>query len=272
MMMMLLFLISIIMISHLNDAKLTEVIFYQSDPLIYTPEFCKSITNRDFIESIIRSEPKKETETDKPKAFKTLFDSCKDWFLYDAAMAKNIIVPIVDTDNSEYLPILLDRSEKMTENFVKLNNLDMTSEILSIVLHLFTVNISPNLPEYFFQTRHPETALAHLLTYTTVTKAALGDGREALEAFNNHAMPGQYSDSNSVEKAIRIVDEYLAHPETIGNHKPQVFLVEVGNKSKKFTQPKGGHWITTVGIILGMASILAIVLGLLWKSDYKFIN
>ena len=93
--------------SSVHTLRLTEEIFYKADTLLYTPELRSSLQANDFLQSIRPLES--AAESAKSKAFKTLFDACRGQLLYDGRMGKNVIVPMVDTGNTEYLPLLLDR-------------------------------------------------------------------------------------------------------------------------------------------------------------------
>lgn len=233
----------IFLISLVSSEKLTEAVFYKADPLVYTVDFCSQVQVNDFLEAI---KPETSKEANKPKAFKTLFDACKGRFLHDALMAKQIIIPMVDTENTEYLPLLLDQVDL----------LDSNDEIENMVNHFFTLNISPSENEYFFQVRNPDRAMAYLLAYTKVSKENLESLRNTMENLKNHPSPGEYSDAKSVNRSIAVLDKYLKSPETVGNRK---FLLAAKNEVAS-----GSNWMI-LAVVLGIGAILAVVLGVLWK-------
>lgn len=236
-----------------QQQRLTETIFYGADRLIYTPEFCSNIKAKDLLVAI-KPDLTKESKK-KSVAFKVLFDGCRGTFMHDALMAKQIIIPMVDTENTDHLPLLLDQP----------NLLDLNPEIENIVQHLFTLNINPSEQEreFFFQVRSPERALAILLAFTKVSKENLGVIREMLENLRNHPSPSQYSDAKCVDKSIDILDNYLnSKTKETGDRK--LLPKYSPSSSDKSTKGAGSIWMT-LAVIAGIGSILAIVLGLLWK-------
>ena len=258
----------------LTNAELTEEIFYKADANQYTKDFCSKITANDFISTVKTN----HRDAEKPAAFKTLFGSCRDRFLHDSEMAKHIIVLMVYTGNTEYLPDLLDRGVKKdikaaagnTAKEPVYDNINMDKEIVKLVeYYLFVVNAfpAPDTTQYFFLIRHPERALAYILAYTEVSESKkLEELRSVLENFNNHPSKGQYTDAKSIEEAISLVDKYLSKSETVGNHK---FLLPAKIEDDKVESKESGDIVMIFGIILGSASILAVVLGLLRKFNSK---
>lgn len=248
----------------ITSARFTEEVFYKADVTKYTVDFCSKVTSNDFILAI----KSKHENMEKLTAFKAFFDGCRNRFLYDAEMAKHVIVQMIYTGNTEYLPILLDKGQKMTSKPAEpaFDNVDMDKEIVKLVEHyLFMVNAFPTegTTQYFFLLRHPERALAYLLAYTNVSKPQMERVRELLENLSNHPSKSEYVDAKSIDKAIQLVDEYLRKPETVGNHK---FLLpaKVEDAQKKLNHSSGSLYMV-FGVILGVGSILAVVLGLLWK-------
>lgn len=242
------------------NGKLTKSIFYQPNPQIYhQKDFCKSVHYRDFLAVIEPDSQGRKAEEDKIRGFRALFDACRWWFLQDAIIAKSVIIPMIDTENTEHLPLLLQDKESKRQ-------LDLSEEFFVIVEHLYTVNpqSSHKSTDYFFQTRNPEKAVAYLLAHTKISQEALEQVRVFLEAINNHCSGTHYQDSNSVSTSIAIINRYLAHPETVGNGKV-VDLAKIGSSGRE----TGGNWTMVIGIVLGLSAIGAIVLGILWKSKYK---
>lgn len=243
-----LLLISALFSANFAFGKLTETVFYKADPLIYTVDFCAKIEAKDFLEAI---KPDTTKEANKAVAFKALFDGCRGRFLHDAAMAKHIIIPMVDTENTEHLPLLLDQPTLIDSN----------PEIENIVQHLFTINLSQNEKEYFFQVRNPDRALAYLLAYTKVSKDNVGRLRDMMENLKNHVSASQYVDAKSVHRSISVLDKYFqTKSEETGDRK---FLLPVKKETNSETG-SGSVWMA-VSIILGIGSILAVILGFLWK-------
>lgn len=264
-------------LSSVHSVKLNEEIFYKADTLVYTPEFCSNLTAFDFLHSIRPNDSEHATSYDaqKAKAFKTLFDACRDRLLYDATMTKNVIVPMVDTGNTEYLPLLLDRGmikrpkhvhthTKDKKNATQMeevyNNLDLTPEIKSIILHLFGVNISPTPKtiQYFFQVRHPDRALAYLLAYGQLEgKESLEEVRDLLENIKGHVAVGEYTDAKCIERACKLVDGYLKSPKTVGNHKFN--LPVLTKESEDFDETVEASSFSIGFILLALATISGII-------------
>jgi hypothetical protein len=247
-----------------STLKLTEEVFYKADISQYTVDFCSKVTSNDFILSVKSS----NRENEKPAAFKAFFDGCRNRFLYDADMAKHVIVQMVYTGNTEYLPLLLDKGQKLTSTpgAPTYDNIDMDKEIIKLVeYYLFVVNAFPteNTHQYFFLLRHPERSLAYILAYTNVSKSRLEELRDLLENLSNHPSKSEYVDAKSIDKAIILADGYLKKPELVGNHK---FLLSTKViEDEQFNEKDSGDWIMIFGIILSFGAVLAIVLGLLWK-------
>ena len=236
----------------------------------------------DFLHSIRPNELEGSWDSDKAKAFKTLFDACRDRLLYDATMAKNVIVPMVDTGNTEYLPLLLDRgiikrpkhsnTKPTKKNPVEMeevyNNLDLSPEIKSIILHLFGVNITPtpSTNQYFFQVRNPERALAYLLAYGNVDDGELvGEVRDLLENIKGHVAVGEYVDVKCIERACRLVDGYLKTPKSLGNHKVNVSVLKQ-QADDDIDESSSNDFTFSFGfILLALASISAVIF-VLWRN------
>lgn len=246
-----------------STGKLTEEVFYKADVSQYTVDFCSKVTSNDFILAIKAANKEKE----KPAAFKAFFDGCRNRFLYDAEMAKHVIVQMVYTGNTEYLPLLLDKGQKMTSKpgDPVYDNIDMDKEIVKLVeYYLFVVNAFPteNTRQYFFLLRNPERSLSYILAYTNVSKSKLEELRDLLENLSNHPSKSEYADAKSINRAIALVDGYLKKPETVGNHK---FLLPAKVQDQRVNEQESGTWGMIIGVILSVGAILAIVLGLLWK-------
>lgn len=246
------------------STKLTEEVFYKADVSQYTVEFCSKVTSNDFILAI---KSLNNREKDKPAAFKAFFDGCRNRFLYDAEMAKHVVVQMVYTGNTEYLPFLFDKGQKMTSRpgDPSYDNIAMDKEIIKLVeYYLFLVNAFPteDTHQYFFLLRHPERALAYILAYTNVSKSRLEELREFLENLSNHPSKSEYADTKSIHKAIKLVDDYLKNPEKVGNHE---FLLSAKARDDQVKEKETGTWIMIMGVMLSSGAVLAIVLGLLWK-------
>lgn len=246
-----------------TTSKLTEEVFYKADVSQYTVDFCSKVTSNDLILAIKSADKEKE----KPAAFKAFFDGCRNRFLYDAEMAKHVIVQMVYTGNTEYLPLLLDKGQKMTSKpgDPVYDNIDMDKEIIKLVeYYLFVVNAFPteNTRQYFFLLRHPERPLAYILAYTNVSKSKLEELRDLLENLSNHPSKSEYADAKSIDRAIALVDGYLKKPETVGNHK---IVLPAKAQDQRVKEQESGTWGMIIGVILSVGAILAIVLALLWK-------
>ena len=285
--------ITTIISGSIYSLRLTEEIFYKADTLLYTPEFCSSLQATDFLLSIRPTKQSGDYREIKSKAFKTLFDACRGRLLYDATMAKNVIVPMVDTGNTDYLPLLLDQGvikgpktklanhqdskdkHPVEGKELPYNNLDLSPEIKSLTLHLFGVNISPSpsTNQFFFQVRNPDRALAYLFAFAKIDKEAVEEVRDLLENFKEHVQIGEYVDARSIRRAVRIVDEYLRNPSAIGNHKINL------PPSKNTTDDDDDYEdlqissstlasliLKGVGIVLGFGTMAAVVL-VLWKNQ-----
>lgn len=275
----------ILSLSLVHSLRLTEEVFYKADTLLYTPEFCSSLQATDFLHSI---RPTDSTDsTPKAKAFKTLFDACRGRFLFDGIMAKNVIVPMLDTGNTEYLPLLLDQGTKVGHNEdpnpnyrkqsdpVTYNNLDLSSEIKSLTLHLFGVNLSPSpaTTQFFFQVRTPDRALAYLFAYTHLEKEAVEEVRELLENVSNHVTVGEYADAKSIRRAIKLVDNYLRAPKTIGNHKVNLSVLKKEDSDCAESEIIPYTYLASIilnglGIILGFGTMATIAF-ILWKKQQQ---
>lgn len=247
----------------LTSCTLTEEVFYKADVSQYTVDFCSKVTSNDFILAIKSTNKEKE----KPAAFKAFFDGCRNRFLYDSEMAKHVIVQMVYTGNTEYLPLLLDKGQKMSSKpgDPVYDNIDMDNEIVKLVeFYLFVVNAFPteNTRQYFFLLRNPERSLAYILAYTNVSKSKLEELRDLLENLSNHPSKSEYADAKSIDRAIALVDGYFKKPETVGNHK---FLLPAKVQGQRVNEQESGTWGMIIGVILSVGAILAIVLGLLWK-------
>ena len=248
----------------ISSTKLTEEVFYKADVSQYSVEFCSKVTSNDFILAI---QTLNSREKEKPAAFKAFFDGCRNRFLYDAEMAKHVVVQMVYTGNTEYLPLLFDKGQKMTSKPGDpiYDNIDMDKEIIKLAeYYLFVVNAFPteDTHQYFFLLRHPERALAFILAYTNVSKSRLEELREFLENLSNHPSKSEYADTKSIDNAIELVDGYLKKPEKVGNHK---FLLSAKVEDDQVKEKETGTWIMIMGVILSAGAVLAIVLGILWK-------
>lgn len=272
--------------SSIQSTRLTEEIFYKADKLLYTPEFCSSLKAVDFVYSI-RPIPSR-TRDAKTKAFKTLFEACRSKLLYDANMAKHVIVPMVDTKNSEYLPLLLDQGMiKESESLKKYpgemkevyNNIDLSPEIKSIVFHLFGINLSPSPTtlHYFFQVRHPDLALAYILAYSKVGKEDIGEIRDMMENIKEHVGLGEYADDICVKSAIGLLDWYFMNPNRIGNHKVNLSILNIpktiededegeSNLSLSLSLSSSSSILKGFGFVLGCGLIFGVLM-VIWRNQ-----
>lgn len=274
--------------------RLTEEVFYKADTLLYTPEFCSALQASDFLHSIRPLAPAESSTATaatelKTRAFKTLFDACRGRLLFDGIMAKNVIVPMLDTGNTEYLALLLDqgiknpeddppkdpkekkRSDKQQQQHPPVfNNLDLSSEIKSLTLHLFGVNISPSpsTNHFFFQVRNPDRALAYLFAYTHLEREAVEEVRELLENVSNHVAVGEFADARSITRAIKLIDGYLSAPKTIGNHKVKLSVLRKDEviESDSLVSTLASTVLKVLGLILGFGTVATIVF-VLWKNQ-----
>lgn len=258
------------------SSSFTEKLFYDAVFLPKTNEFCKTITANNFYNAI-KSEKAEETKT---TAFKFLFDCCGYLFLEDAIMAKSIIIHMVDSGNTKYLPIFLNQGTiaiegKPNETYdksipdtlkIKYNNIDLTQEFIEIFEHLYTANTSKT----DFESRLPHQALDYILAYTDVDTKLVETAKERLGKLNNLVPNNNLIDSASLSLSMKIIERYLKSPELIGNHKPQAAETEKYEPINTSTSPtlkltESGDFIVVGIVILAIGSIIAVVLGLLWK-------
>lgn len=294
-----------------TTSQLTKEIFLKADPAVYTEDFCKKIKSIDFISSIKaeikevkpcdnknkdRKEKKLSAKLCVPKreiihapydemskAFKTLFQKCSSSFFHaNDAMIQSIIVDMLNTDNVEYLPIFLDRSDPLDRS--KLNNINMEAIFDVIIETLFApqVNPSEDKKEFYFNIRHPHRALEYLLAYTTIPEGKLKGILTKMEAAKNLAGKGQYVDAGFIEKTEEVVGRYIKAPLMIGDHSVMISHTDaevftnshpssasaVTASEKEKEKVTGGVWNITV-IVIGCIAVLAIALGLIWKGGNK---
>lgn len=262
--------VTVLMSMATASISFTEKLFYEAEPLTYSKEFCKTITANQFHDAI-----KSETEESKKStAFKLLFDGCRHRFLEDAIIAKSLIIHMVDSGNTKYLPILLDqgvidseivqKKEKLIVDplKIKFKNLDLTQQFIEIFEHLYAANTAKT----DFIVRAPHQALDNLLAYTKIDVKEVEKAKARLDNLKDLGSIHKFVDPVSVSYSRKIVKKYLNNPELLGNHQPQAKKIKNSvNYSENLKE--GGIFNFIVGgfVILAIGSIVAVVVGLLWK-------
>ena len=273
--------VTVLMSMATASISFTEKLFYEAEPSTYSKEFCKTITANQFHDAI-KSEIKEESK--KATAFKLLFDGCGHRFLEDAIIAKSLIIHMVDSGNTKYLPILLDQgviesnvndsNEKLSADPLKIKykNLDLTQQFIEIFEHLYAANTAKT----DFIVRKPHQALDNLLAYTKIDVKEVEKAKARLDNLKDLGSFHRFVDPVSVSYSRKIVKKYLNNPELLGNHQPQAEKIENSvNSSDNLNEDGNFSFITGSFVILAIGSIAAAVVGLLWKlktSKYNKIH
>jgi hypothetical protein len=260
----------LVLVNSCISTTLSKEEFYKEKASeLYNEDFCKKVQSLDFRKTI--SGPSTETilkgkDAKKEEAFRRLFGACRNHFLFDATMAKSIIVDMFDTENTEFIPILFESGKQ--ESNLHDKNVDLEPEIMKIFNQLFTINTQETTSPFFFKVRKPHRALSILLAYTNIGgKGVLEQIRERLERMKDVVSNSNNVDVDSIAKSIELVDVYLKKPELLGNHQEQLLKGgEDGDDSVKKTTSDKVYVIVSVAVFT--LAVIAIILGVFSKLKH----